>query len=456
MTTEENSTTEERAPVYLTQLTIKNFKKVSFVRLNPTSWEPLVIGGANAQGKSTIMDAVLALLLGKEACPVQPIKLGKSKSEIEGYLGDEEHPNQYLVKRKFSADGSTKLTVDATDGSKLDMTAQAFLTSIAGKSKDAIAFDPLLLAKMSKDDQDAFMRKICGVDFGELNADRKKLYDERALVNKEHDRATHEAEKLAHHNDAPGRELVVTELVAELERRRQTKSTNDVQRQGLQDSRDHLADSKTILESLDRDIAAIEAQLQQMRTDRDNRAIGIASEESLLPDAEAAVSALVDPDIEAALADIADAEATNTKVRANASRLEAVQRANRIADRSEDLTERIKKIDGQKATILENANYPIDGLGFDDSGPTFASLPLNQASQAQLIQIGVAIGVALRPRLRLLLVRSGNDLDSQSRAALWELAQKHKCHVWIEVVSETGAGCSIVMSEGHIVGVEEE
>jgi hypothetical protein len=120
------------------------------------------------------------------------------------------------------------------------------------------------------------------------------------------------------------------------------------------------------------------------------------------------------------------------------------------------LTEKIEAVDAAKASILEKANYPIEGLGFDDIGPTFDGLPLSQASQAQLVKIGVAIGVALRPRLRLLLIRYGADLDSKSRAALWEMAQKHKCHVWLEVVTENTEGNSITMFDGSVVGVEAE
>lgn len=460
---QESEAAGEPPPIYLTQLTIKNFKRVSFARLNPTSWEPLVIGGENAQGKSTLMDAVLALMLGKEACPVQPIKLGKSKSEIEGYLGDEEHPNQYIVKRKFSADGGTKLTVEPTDGSKMDVSAQAFLTSIAGKSKDAIAFDPLLLAKMGKDEQDAFMRKICRVDFASLDADRKKIYDERTLVNKEHERAKHDAEKLVHHNDAPGRELVMLDLVAELERRQKIERANAARIEDVRIEESEIAVEAAKLEADDAAIAAAEtelaslqARITQLQLNRDNRALGVASRRSALPELQASLDGLPEPLVEQARQAIADAEAVNVKVRANAARLESVLRANRVAERADELTERIKVIDARKAAVLENAKYPIEGLGFDDIGPTFDGLPLSQASQAQLVKIGVAIGVALRPRLRLLLVRSGNDLDSKSKATLWELAKQHRCHVWIEVVSETGEGCSIVMSEGAIVGASDE
>jgi hypothetical protein len=441
--------------VWLTQLTVKNFKKVGFARLNPTSWEPFVIGGENEQGKSTLIDAVLALLLGKDACPVQPIKLGKNKAEIQGYLGDDAQPIQYVVKRKFSAAGGTTLTVDRADGEKLGMGAQEFLTSIAGKSKDAIAFDPLLLTRMSAKEQDAFMRKITGVDMVAQDAKRKQLFDERALVNKEHERAKHEAERLPHHADAPGRELVVTELVAELESRQGVKARNDAKRDMLAAEVSAIEAQESQLKAKNSQIVELEEQLARLNAERDNFAIGLESRKELLPAMESEAAALVDPDIDGARKDIADAEAVNQKVRANASRLEALQRADRIGDRSEDLTEKIKAVDAAKAAILENAKYPIDGLGFDDIGPTFNGLPLSQASQAQLVKIGVAIGVALRPRLRLLLVRYGADLDKKSRAALWEMAQKHKCHVWLEVVTESTEGNSITMHDGSVVGAEE-
>jgi len=58
--------------------------------------------------------------------------------------------------------------------------------------------------------------------------------------------------------------------------------------------------------------------------------------------------------------------------------------------------------------------------------------------------------IALNPELRVLIVRNGNDLDSESLAALEEMAADADFQVFIEIVNETG-DFGITIEDGEVV-----
>ena len=75
--------------------------------------------------------------------------------------------------------------------------------------------------------------------------------------------------------------------------------------------------------------------------------------------------------------------------------------------------------------------------------------PLNQASGAEQLRAGVAIAMALNPKLRVIRVRDGNSLDSGGMRLLAEMAEEHGYQVWIERVDESGT-VGFVIEDGEV------
>ena len=90
----------------------------------------------------------------------------------------------------------------------------------------------------------------------------------------------------------------------------------------------------------------------------------------------------------------------------------------------------------------------IRDSAFDDTGVTLDGLPFEQASQAQQLRASVAIGAALNPKLRAMLVRDGSLLDEDSLALLTAEASRSDLQVWLEVVGREGDG--IVIEDGEV------
>ena len=100
--------------------------------------------------------------------------------------------------------------------------------------------------------------------------------------------------------------------------------------------------------------------------------------------------------------------------------------------------------------MISKAAYPVAGLGFDQlGGVTFNGLPFSQASTAEQLRVSVAIGLALNPQLRVLLIRDGSLLDDDSMKMVAKMAAKADAQVWIERVEIDGQ-VSVVIEDGAI------
>jgi len=71
--------------------------------------------------------------------------------------------------------------------------------------------------------------------------------------------------------------------------------------------------------------------------------------------------------------------------------------------------------------------------------------------------LSVAMGLALNPTLRVMLVRDGSSLfaDETGLGLIAALAEKHDAQVWIERAS-LGEECSVIIDDGQVSGAEVE
>jgi hypothetical protein len=147
---------------------------------------------------------------------------------------------------------------------------------------------------------------------------------------------------------------------------------------------------------------------------------------------------------------LAQVDKVNTKFRDN-QRYEMLNVA--LADahaRAEALTETIEGIEVDKADMLARAEMPIQGLAFDDSGVTYNGKPFCQCSSAEQLKVSVAMGIALAPELKIMLIRDGSLLDADSLKIVRDMAEASGSQVWMERVSE-GEEVSVIIEDGSVL-----
>lgn len=431
----------------IVSLTVKQIKGIEAVHIEPDlNGHMVVISGKNGAGKSTAIDSIAYTLGGKDLICNEPIRRGAHKGSTEVVL------DNGLRVQRFYTPGGGRLVVTPKDSGPLSK-PQTFLSALVGP----ISFDPLAFSRMSPKDQRETLAKLIGLDTTDLDRERMAVYDARTEENREMRRLEGVLSEVERDESAPTELVDVSALVADLrsadaqhaEAERLASCTEALKRD-ITFEEESAAGAISEAEDLQRQIAAL---LKKAEEARERAADSLAAAQDMAEKATAAKAAL--PDREAIKTRIESAEGINEKVRANqkfTAHAAAVAQRKAEVDR---LTGKLNDIDAQKLQRIADAKYPIEGLALDEDYVLYQDLPLSQASQAEELRISVAIGIAMNPDLRLLLIRDGDHLDDESLCLVAKMAEESDSQLWVERIREDAA-TSVVIEAGRVKGAAVE
>lgn len=403
------------------QLTAENIKRLQAVTITPNGVSVEIVGGDNAQGKTSVLDSIMYAMAGGKTIPAQPIRKGQKKARIELDLGE------FKVERRFTSKGSI-LEVKGANG-LIQASPQTILNQLTGR----LTFDPLAFIGMEPADQLKTLKELVGVSLDDLEAKRQSLYADRKEINLEVKNLEGQFEGIPEHPNAPDAPVVIGDLMAQLDA-------------AEKHNREAVGREKQI-ESYSAEIVAIDRELERLR----NRAVEIKAEKERLIVKRGAIDIPATLDTSELKTQIQSAESINQKVRETQERTRVGKLLKDKRNESTKLTLAIENIDTEKESRIANAKFPVDGLSFGENGVLLNGLPLEQASAAESLKVSVAMGFALNPRLKVLLIRDGSLLDEKSLRAVAEMAKEHDGQVWIERVSKDES-CSVIIEDGLIVG----
>lgn len=402
----------------IVKLEAEAFKRLVAVEIEPGG-KSVTLAGRNAQGKSSVLDAIWATLGGKRGSVEQPIHNGETKARVVLTLDD------MVVTRKWTHTGST-LTITSRDGKSAFSSPQKMLDKLVGD----LSFDPLAFAEAKPADQRAMLIDVAELDFDpDANASsRKALYDERTEVNRDAKRLAGELAGLAEQFDdhTPEVEPDVQGLSARLITIKEARAARDnlaAEWRRLSVERDHLM-----------------ARLDEINT----RGVEIRAE-------AAEAKAVIDSDDETSLvAALENAQATSRAVSAR-QRHDALSTEHRtLADHSDSLTREIQRLDQEKSDGLAAAKLPVNGLSFDDDGVLYNGIPFSQSSAAERLMVSTAMAMAMNPGLRVILIRDASLLDDENLAIIQRAAEREDFQLWVETVHPSGDGPTVVIEDGSV------
>lgn len=404
------------------KLSAENYKRLSAVEITPDlDAATVTIAGRNAQGKSSVLDAIWAALsntaAAKGTTTTRPIRDGEKTARVTVDLGD------IIVTRKWEGDKNT-LIVESADGARFP-SPQKMLDDLIGR----LSFDPLAFASLPAKAQQAELLNLVELPFNpvELAAKRKGLFDQRADIGREGKQLKGQLDGYPQPAaDLPETELSVSQLVSEL--------------RAAQGQEQERADAERGAERAARVIAEAEETLKIARRDLEvaqERLTGLPE----MRDLAASLSAIE--------TQIDNAESINNSVRTEAERKRIEEKSNAKRVEYKSLTSQLEQLDKSKSEALSNAKFPVDGLGFDDDGVTYNGVPFAQASSAERLRVSVAMAMALNPKIRVIRIADGSLLDSENLAVIEAMAAEQGFQVWIEVVDETGA-IGVVIEDGAV------
>ena len=409
----------------ITRLQAENVKRITAVDITPEG-SLVTIRGRNGQGKSSVLDAIAYALGGKGLLPPEVIHRGAETAQV--ILETE----TYTIKRRWTANDRSTISVTSKDGAKYP-SPQAMLDRLVGR----LSFDPLAFMRLKSAEQAAALRQLVGLDFSRQDELRAELYQERANVNRELAASKVLFDSTTHYPDAPEQPVSLQALLAEESDARAKAEHNEHLRK----------EAAAASVEVGRARAAVQAARDALERAEDD----LTAAEVRDQDASRAAAGLTDPDLLEIRQRLESVETVNARVEQNRKRAlmaEGLEDGKAAADR---LSREIGEIDVEKARALAEAHFPVEGLSFDGDQVTFRGLPLEQASDSERLRIAVAMGIAMNPELKVLLIRDGSLLDKESLAMVGAMAEEAGAQCWMEVVGKEGVG--VVIEDGAVESI---
>lgn len=401
--------------VKIARLEAENYKRLKAVDIRPDG-QVVTISGRNAQGKSSVLDALWAALAGGDASRAtqQPIRDGQDMAVVRLDLGDK------IVTRRWTKDDAGTLTVEAKDGAKYQ-SPQKLLDSLVDKR----AFDPLAFTRQSPREQVATLLSTVelSIDPAVLDVERKTVFERRTEIGRDVTRLEGQLAGMPESApDLPDTEVSASELIERIQ------EANRV-REARERAEREIKDLDTAIEN-----AKEEARIKQRMKDE------LLESRSWLPEPES---------VEELQKQLRAIDEVNARVRDAKARKSVDEQLVARKEERGKLTAQLQQIEKRKTDALAQVEFPVPGLSFTEDGVTLNGIPFSQASSAEQLRVSVGLAMAANPDLRVLRIMDGSLLDSESMRIIEQLAVDRDYQVWVEVVDESGT-LGVVIEDGQV------
>jgi DNA repair exonuclease SbcCD ATPase subunit len=457
----------------IVRLMVANFKKIKVVDISPDPLDPVVqVAGRNRSGKSSTLDAITTALYGAREEPKEPVRRGEKRADIlletSSFCVEWSRTRNGRALEVTSKEpcGTCKGEGENEEGRKCRdcggggkvvwKKPQEMLNKLIGPK----AFDALEFSRMSAKERVEILRRLAGADTSEIDRERRQLFEQRTEINRDLEKTRAQVTKFPT-VEAPDVEVDLQELLAARTRladaaadsRRhldQAVNTTARARADLQQATRRTEDLDRTVRRLRAELEAAETQLVTCRAAEDEAKEALQERERAEQSLTASVVVADTRDLDEKIAGVQE---TNRRVEQKRQRAALIAEGKGLRDQVEALTATIEALDAKRTALIAAAKFPVPGLGFDDGDVTLNDLPWEQASGAEQLIVGVAVGAALNPGLRISLIDEGAVLDDHSLEELRKFARDNRIQVWI-VTPESSGDEAWVIEDGQLVSSE--
>lgn len=445
---------------HIIRVKAKNIKNVRIVDFQPNRYITKVSGG-NGAGKTSALDAVFFALLPQRTLDPKLIRQGERTGEI--FLETETHA---LTRRLDDRGGS--LLIEVKESKTLVKDPVDWLKTIGSN----LGFDPLEFMRMDGDEQRDVLKAIAPLEVDIDDLQSKNEDDDQIITDKKKEMKT----LVSARDSNPFDDKLPREVIDVNDLLKEARAIDDHNREiGSERIRrgQYGDEGVRLMEEIERD----KRRVLELKAEMDR------IDAALIPKFERAEAMGAEmkkwnplPDLKDRRAiddQIGNASSTNSKITLNnAAREQFERRDGEIRELDSEINNLKALVANRKQTIakaLENAQFPIPGLGYawEEQGAggrrlthpkrivTYHGLPLKDASTGEQIRVSAAIGMAGKPELRFLLIREGSLLDDKGMEILERMAHENDWQILCEVVDTSGK-VGIYLEDGEIVAVNKE
>ena len=418
-------------PVTLIGLHVESVKKIHVVDMSLPPVGVVRIVGANEAGKSSILGSVESLLRGAKADGEMPIHKGSKDAEAIGDFG------AFKVKRRWT---EKTTTWQVTRNDKVVPRPEEFLKALVGAG---VAFDPGEFVRRKPKDQIDLLLKACPLsqDPRELDKERKEAYDKRTGINQRSKALKARIDAILIPENTPDAEVPTTEIVKE---------------------RDlvvgALADRRALIDKITAQNTRVAEQREVLR--KLQQELRLATEvlnsfEGLAKELSDQLLALPEPTMDESDKKLAEIEATNRQVRIKKERAGLTVEYDAMVKEADELTGSIEWLDNLKAGLLAEVTLPVEGLAIEEVGGehqiTIRGIPVSECSASQSLKLGMAIAMALNPKVRIIVMQNASLMDKTSIELVDQICREKGYQCLCEIVGdEVGEAGGFLLVEGEL------
>ena len=421
-------------------LELENVKRIHAVELEPAQDGLTVIGGKNAQGKTSILAALAWALGGDKMKPADPNrKGGATPARLRVELS-----NGIVVERK-GKNGSLHVT-DTTGKKAGQQLLNEFISQLALNI-------PRFMNGSDADKATALLQTL-GIDaeLAKIDGSIRATFQDRQLVGRDAKAKRAHAEKLPQHNDAPAEPVSTAKLIQEQQAILARNGEKLKAKQDAEDTAKKAEFARTAVSVTNMRVADLEQQLTEARADlarRTKEAEEAEEKAKVLAQSAAELVLESTKEIEASIANI---ETINNKVRDNQAKAEADAEALRVEQEYDGLTQKLEDLRAKRRGLLDGAPLPLPELSIDDEGAlTYKDHTWGDMSGAEQLVVATAIVRATKPECGFVLVDKLEQFDTDELKKFGEWAKGEGLQI-IGTRVATDDSCTVVIVDGRIEG----
>ena len=426
--------------VKIASLELENVKRIHAVELEPAQDGLTVIGGKNAQGKTSVLDAIAWALGGDKMKPADPNrKGGATPARLRVELS-----NGIVVERK-GKNGSLHVT-DTTGKKAGQQLLNDFISQLALNI-------PRFMNGSDADKATALLQTL-GIDaeLAKIDGSIRATFQDRQLVGRDAKAKRAHAEKLPHHDDAPDAPVSAAELIQEQQAILARNGEKLKAKQDAEDTAKKAEFARSTAYAATSRVADLEQQLKEARAELARRTKEAEEAEEKAKVLAQSTAELVLESTEEIEASIANIETINNKVRDNQAKAEADAEAIRVEQEYDGLTQKLEDLRAKRRGLLDGAPLPLPELSIDDEGAlTYKDHTWGDMSGAEQLVVATAIVRATKPECGFVLVDKLEQFDTDELKKFGEWAKGENLQI-IGTRVATDDSCTVVIVDGRIEG----
>ena len=423
--------------IKINRLEFENIKKIRAVSLEPSKNGLTVIGGKNAQGKTTVLDAIAWTLGGNKFKPSEPKRNGSMVAPILKV----ELSNGLIVERTGK---NSDLKITDPSGEKA---GQKLLDSFISE----LALDLPKFLNSSNKDKARTLLEVIGVEkeLAELELKENELYHERRSIGKIKEQKKNIADGMDYFPEVEDSDpLSVSDLIEHQQRILAKNNENRKQRLELEEMRKDYSRANDDLDDLKKKIEELQAIYSSKKDDLDSLAKNISNKAEV-------ISELKDESTLELENSIANVEELNNKIATNINKSEAIKEAEELENQYNSISNELEETRQKKFELLENADLPLPDLSVIEGELAYKDSKWDCMSGMERLKVATAIVRRLQPECGFVLVDELEKFDEEELINFGKWAEDEGLQIIATRVS-SGEECSIIISDGYIEENNEE